>query len=337
MTFAVRITGIGSAFPANRVTNDDLIHRLARLDVETSDRWIRERTGIRERCFSDLSNIHESNAGLGTTAALKALEMAAKSPQDLDQIIVATCSPDTLLPSTACWLQHNIGAKRAWAMDINAACSGFVFGLVTASQFIQTGQARTALVVGSEVLHPYLNWEDRSSCILFGDAAGAAVLEAVPTDSDHRILDWSLQSDGKFGDLLYIQNDGAGRAIEAGPLSDLTNKIVMNGREIFKVAVRTLTQFALQTLNANGMSIQDVDWFVPHQANKRIIEAVAQRLELPFKKVLVNVDRYGNTSAATIPTMLNEAVRDGRIKEGQLLLLDVFGAGFTYGTMLIRW
>lgn len=337
MTHAVRITGTGSAFPSQRISNETLSRRLAQLGVETSDHWIRERTGICERRYSGMANPAESNSSLAATAATRALEMAGKSPREIDQIVVATCSPDTLIPSTACWLQQKIGADRAWAMDINAACSGFIYGLVTASQFIHNGHAKTALVVGSEVLHPYLNWKDRGSCILFGDAAGAAVIEHVPEGSHNRVLAWHLQSDGKFGDLLYIPACTEDETEDDGRLIDNVCKMVMNGREIFKVAVRTLAELAQYILDANGISIEQVDWFVPHQANQRILEAVAQRLKLPFEKVLINVDRYGNTSSATIPTVLDEAIRDGRIRKGQLLLLDAFGAGFTYGAMLIRW
>jgi 3-oxoacyl-[acyl-carrier-protein] synthase-3 len=222
-------------------------------------------------------------------------------------------------------------------MDINAACSGFVYGLVTADQFLSAGRSRTALVVGSEVLHPFMDWKDRGSCILFGDGAGAAVVERVPADSNGRILSWDLSSDGKFGDLLVIPPFYSAGNLSSDEPSCNASKMLMNGREIFKVAVRTLTEFAHLALSKNGFSIEDIDWFVPHQANLRILEAVAQRLNLPGEKVLINVDRYGNTSAATIPTVLDEAVRDGRIQEGQLLLLDAFGAGFTYGAMLIRW
>jgi 3-oxoacyl-[acyl-carrier-protein] synthase-3 len=337
MTFAARITGTGSAFPANRVTNADLSERLAAMDVQTSDQWIRERTGIVERRYADLTKEAIPNASLAADAALNALQMAGKTAEDIDQIILATCSPDTLLPSTACRMQHIIGAHRAWAMDINAACSGFVFGLVTATQFIVSGQSSTVLVVGSEVLNPYLNWKDRSSCILFGDGAGAAVVEQVSADSRQRVISWSLSSDGKYGDLLLIPAVHAGTGAFAEQTGFKDGKMVMNGREIFKVAVRTLSDFARLVLSENGFNIEDVDWFVPHQANQRILEAVALRLKLPAEKVLINVDRYGNTSAATIPTVLDEAVRDGRIQKGQLLLLDAFGAGFTYGAMLIRW
>lgn len=337
MTFAARITGTGSAFPPTRVTNIDISNKLASLDVHTSDQWIRERTGIVERRYADLSQVELPNASLSAQAAEKALEMAGKSPEDLDQIILATCSPDALLPSTACRVQHKIGAHRAWAMDINAACSGFVYGVVTAIQFIATGQSKTVLVIGSEVLHPFMNWKDRASCILFGDGAGAAIVEQAPPDDDQRILSWRLSSDGKFGDLLTISPFYSGNEPFSDHFSSNDSKLAMNGREIFKVAVRTLTEFAQHILEKNHFSIEDVDWFVPHQANQRILEAVAQRLRLPAEKVLINVDRYGNTSAATIPTMLDEAIRDGRIKKGQLLLLDAFGAGFTYGAMLIRW
>ncbi len=336
MTFAAKITGTGSTFPSKVVTNADLSDRLARLGVETNDQWIRERTGIHQRRFVDLSNDRKPNAALGAAAAQNALEMAGKTAKDLDQIIVGTCSPDTLLPSTACWIQQSIGATNAWAMDINAACSGFVYGVVTACQFIASGQSRTVLVIGTEVLHPHLDWNDRSSCILFGDGAGAAIIERVPEDSQSRIVSWQLSSDGQFGNLLYIPTydvDAQGRVDKGGPDTHL----VMNGREIFKVAVRTLTGFAQKTLLQKGLTVEDVDWFIPHQANQRILEAVAHRLNMPWERVLINVDRYGNTSAATIPTILDEAVRDGRIQEGQLLLLDAFGAGFTYGAMLIRW
>jgi 3-oxoacyl-[acyl-carrier-protein] synthase-3 len=337
MTFASRITGTGSAFPPHRVTNTDLSRELSRLGVETNDRWIRERTGIRERRYADLSGEQRPNAALAAEAAVNALEMAGRSAQDIDQIILATCTPDAMVSSLGCWVQQKIGATRAWAMDINAACSGFVYGLATAVQFIASGQSRTVLVVGSEVIHPFLDWTDRRSCILFGDGAGAAVVEQVPAESHHRILSWHLSSDGNYWDLLYVPPFH-----QAGP--DLLNhdqchdsRMVMNGRDIFKVAVRTLTEFALLALKGNGLGVQDVDWFVPHQANQRILEAVAQRLGFPPEKVLINVDRYGNTSAATIPTVMDEAVRDGRIQKGQLLLLDAFGAGFTYGAMLVRW
>ena len=337
MDFAARVTGTGSAFPENRVSNAGIVKSLAKLGVETSDTWIHERTGIRERRISDVENPAEQNSSLGFSAAQKALEMAGKSPEDIDQIIYATCSPDTLLPSTACWLQHKIGAHNAWAMDINAACSGFIYGLVTAEKFIQTGQVKTALIVGGEVLNPFLNWEDRNSCILFGDGAGAAIVEQVPADSTQRILSSHLLSDGNLWELFHMPAGGSNMEVTPERYSLKLNKFQMKGKEIFKIAVRTLADFANYALKKNQMTVKELDWFVPHQANRRIIEAVANRLNLPMEKVLINVDRYGNTSAATIPTALDEAVRDGIIKSGQTVLLDAFGAGLTYGSILLRW
>jgi 3-oxoacyl-[acyl-carrier-protein] synthase III len=337
MEFAARITGTGSAFPPQRVTNQDLALRLAQAGVETNDRWIRERTGINERRISAPDDPGDHNSSLGLGAARKALEMAGKTPNDIDQIVYATCSPDTLLPSTACWLQHKLGATRAWGMDINAACSGFVYALATAEQFLHSGQTQTALVVGAEVLSPFVNWTDRQSCILFGDGAGAAVVERVAVDSDRRILSSHLLSDGNLWDLFYIPAGGSSRLLTPERYARNLHTMHMKGREIFKVAVRTLADFAHQALTRNQMTIRDLDWFVPHQANRRIIDAVAQRLEIPMEKVLINVDRFGNTSAATVPTALDEAVRDGRIREGHTVLLDSFGAGLTYGSVLMRW
>ena len=282
-------------------------------------------------------NPDEHNSSLGVAAARKALDMAGRTPADVDQIIYATCTPDTLIPSTACWLQHKIDAPRAWAMDINAACSGFVYGLATADKFIQSGQTRTALVVGAEVLNPFINWEDRGSCILFGDGAGAAVVERTAADAPARILSSHLLSDGNLWELLYIPAGGSSMEVTPDRFSENLHKVRMNGKEIFKVAVRTLAEFALRSLAESGYTVDDLDWFIPHQANYRIIEAVAKRIDCPLEKVIVNVDRCGNTSAATIPTALDEAVRDGRIQPGHLVLLDSFGAGLTYGAILMRW
>lgn len=337
MPYAATITGTGCAFPRNRVTNKDIVQRLEKDNITTNDQWIRERTGIRERRFSDLENSDEHNSSLGVAAARKALHMAGRTPEQIDQILYATCTPDTLIPSTACWLQHKIGAPQAWAMDVNAACSGFVYGLATAEKFIQSGHTKTALVVGAEVLNPFINWKDRGSCILFGDGAGAAVVERTEPDAPARILSSHLLSDGNLWELLYIPAGGSRMEVTPGRFSKNLHKMRMYGKEIFKVAVRTLAEFANRALESNGYCIDDVDWFIPHQANYRIIEAVAKRLRCPMEKVVVNVDRYGNTSAATIPTALDQAVRDGRIQKGQLVLLDSFGAGLTYGAILMRW
>jgi 3-oxoacyl-[acyl-carrier-protein] synthase-3 len=337
MNFAARITGTGSAFPRKRITNHDIVQKLSGLGISTSDQWIRERTGICERRISEAGNAAEYNSSLGLSAAQNALEMAGKSADDIDQIIYATCSPDTPLPSSACWLQHKINADNAWGMDINAACSGFIYGLSTAEKFIRSGQVKTALVVGAEVLNPIIDWEDRNSCILFGDGAGAAVVDRVDSNSSRRILDCHLRSDGHLWNLLYVPAGGSNMELTPERYARKLQKIKMKGKEIFKIAVKTLGDFALSILNKNQMTTDDLDWFVPHQANRRIIEAVANRLKLPMEKVLVNVDRYGNTSSATIPTVLDEANRDGRLKHGQTILLDAFGAGLTYGAMLMRW
>lgn len=337
MEYAARLTGTGSAFPRNRISNMDISQKLALSGIETSDSWIRERTGIAERRMSMPGNPEEHNSSLGLAAALNALKMAGKTPLDIDQIIYSTCTPDTIIPSTACWLQHKLGAARAWGMDLNAACSGFIYGLSIADQFIRTGHVKTCLVIGAEILSSIINWEDRSSCILFGDGAGAAIVERTQETSSRRILSTHLLSDGTLWELLHIPAGGSAQPVTPEMISQNLNKIHMNGREIFKIAVRTLSSFALKALKKNQMTVDMLDWFIPHQANFRIIEAVAKRLNLPMEKVLVNVDRYGNTSSATVPTMMDEAVRDGRIQKGQTVLLDAFGAGLTYGAVLLRW
>jgi 3-oxoacyl-[acyl-carrier-protein] synthase-3 len=337
MMFAARITGTGSAFPKKRMSNDDLVKMVATKGVKTSDEWIRERTGICERRISDLEDPDESNSSLGLRASTLALEMAGKTPADIDQIIFATCTPDTKLPSSACWLQHKIGAKNAWATDVNAACSGFLYGVTIADQFIRSGQVKTSLVVGGEVLSSINNWEDRGVCILFGDGAGAAVIERVPGNSPHRVLSSHLHSDGNLWELLYVPAGGSSEVFTPERYHQNRHLIRMNGKEVFKVAVRTLTKFAQTALEENQMTGEDLDWFIPHQANLRIIDAVAKRLNIPMEKVIINVDLYGNTSSATVPTALDEAVRDGRITAGQTVLFDVFGAGLTYGSLLLRW
>ncbi len=330
--YASRITGTGSAFPERRVTNDELSKTL-----DTNDEWIRERTGIRERRVSEPGNPAEQNSSLGARAALRALEMAGKRPEDVDAIFYATCTPDTPIPSTACWVQKKLGAHRAWAIDLNAACSGFVFGLSSADQFIRTGAVKTALVIGADVLSSTTDWSDRTSCILFGDGAGAAVVERPDADNAHRVLSSHLQTDGELWELFHTPAGGSNLEVTPEVYEQKLHKMKMKGKEIFKVAVRTLSDFALRAAEANGMNLGDIDWVVPHQANLRIIEAVAKRLDLHMEKMIVNIDRYGNTSAATVPTALDEAVRDGRIKSGQVVLLDVFGAGLTYGSVLLRW
>jgi 3-oxoacyl-[acyl-carrier-protein] synthase-3 len=330
--FAARVTGTGSAFPAKRMTNAEISSL-----VDTNDEWIRERTGIVERRISDVSNPNEHNSSLGLKAALQAMEMAGKKPEDIDQILYATCTPDTLIPSTACWLQQKLGAKRASAVDLNAACSGFVYGLSMADQFIKTGHSKTTLIVGAEVTSQFVNWQDRGSCILFGDGAGAAIVERANADSPHRIFSTHLGADGALWDLFYMPGGGSNMQITEEVRARGDHKMKMKGKEIFKVAVKTLADYASQALDANGLSLKDVDWVIPHQANLRIIEATAKRIDFPMDRVLVNVDRFGNTSAATVPTAMDEAIRDGRIKPGHVVLMTVFGAGLTYGSAILRF
>ena len=336
MGFAAKIIGTGSAFPKRRMTNDDVARKLTEFGLATNDQWIRERTGIAERRISNVRNESELNSSLGARAAQKAMEMAGRQPEDIDQIIYATCSPDTPMPSTACWLQKKIGAHRAWVMDINAACSGFIYAAVTAEQFIRSGHSRCVLVIGGEVLSHFINWQDRTICILFGDGAGAAVVERVAARSRQRILSSYLSSDGTLSELLYVPAGGSALEVTPERYAQSLHKMRMSGREIFKVAVRTLTECALRSLEQARIPAVNLDWFVPHQANLRIIEAVANRIGIAMDKVIVNLDRYGNTSAATIPTALDEAIRDGRIQEGQTVLTDAFGAGLTAGAMVFR-
>ncbi|HAR44252.1 MAG TPA: 3-oxoacyl-ACP synthase [Bdellovibrionales bacterium] len=330
--YASRITGTGSAFPKRRLTNLEIAQ-----NIETSDEWIRERTGIVERRISEPGNPDELNSSLGLAAAKRALEMAGKRPEDIDQILYATASPDTIIPSTACWLQQKLGAKNAWALDMNAACSGFLYALTVADQFIKTGSSKTILVIGSEVLSTFVNWKDRGSCILFGDGAGAVIVERTTADSPSRIISSHLHSDGSFWELLHVPAGGSAMEVTAARHAEGLDKVHMKGKEIFKVAVKTLSDYAALALEVNHLKLSDLDWFIPHQANLRIIEAVAKRLDLPMEKVLLNIERFGNTSSATVPSMLDEAVRDGRIKSGQTVLMDVFGAGLTYGSVLVRW
>lgn len=330
--FASRISGTGSGFPANRVTNEDLSKRL-----ETNDAWIRERTGILERRISEPLNPDEQNSSLGLKAAMQALEMAGKKATDIDAIIYATCSPDTLIPSTGCWLQQKLGATNAWAIDLNAACSGFVFGLSIADQYIRGGAVKTVLVVGADVLSTFTNWNDRTSCILFGDGAGAMLVERTETDNPHRILSTHLRTDGSLWELFHTPAGGSNMEVTPERHEQGLDKMHMKGKEIFKHAVRTLVEYAQIALDANQLKVSDVAWVVSHQANLRIIEAVAKRLAVPMDRMIVNIDRFGNTSAATVPTAFDEAVRAGRVKSGDLILFVVFGAGLTYGSVLLRW
>ena len=321
-----RIVGTGSYVPERVLTNADLERMVA-----TSDSWIVERTGIRERRIAAPG---EACSDLGTKAAERALEAAGLTAADLDLILVATCTGDSPLPSTACLIQHRLGAVRAAACDISAACCGFVYALAVGEAYVKTG-LRHILVVGAEVMSVITDWTDRSTCILFGDGAGAVVLG--PADGDRGILSSHLHSDGNLWDLICVPGGGSRIPPSDKMLADGLQYIKMKGNETFKVAVKTLEESARETLSANHLSMDDLDLYVPHQANARIIKAVADRLELPMEKVVLNMDRYGNTSAASIPLALDEAVRAARVKDGSLVMIAAFGSGLTWASALIRW
>jgi 3-oxoacyl-[acyl-carrier-protein] synthase-3 len=321
-----RITGTGSYAPAKVLTNVGLERMVA-----TSDEWIVERTGIRERRIAAAG---EACSDLGVVAAERALKAAGVAAADLDFILVATCTGDQPMPATACLIQHRLGAIRAAACDLGAACCGFVYALSVADAYVRTGM-RHVLVVGSEVMSVIMDWTDRNTCVLFGDGAGAVVVSA--TDENRGILSTHLHSDGSLCDLITVPGGGSRMPPSEKVINERMQYMKMKGNETFKVAVRTLEDVARETLAANGLTVADVDLYVPHQANVRIIRAVAERLGLPMEKVVLNMDRYGNTSAASIPLALDEAVRDGRIKDGSVIMMGAFGAGLTWASALIRW
>ncbi|HEY5648782.1 MAG TPA: beta-ketoacyl-ACP synthase III [Nitrospiria bacterium] len=322
-----QIIGTGSYLPQKILTNRDLQEK-----VETTEQWILERTGIRERRIADEK---EASSDLAEKAARRALEMAGIHVNDLDLIIVATATPDMFFPSTACLVQERIGAKQAAAFDVNAACSGFLYGLSIADHYLRGGDFRNVLIVGSEVMSRIIDWSDRNTCVLFGDGAGAVVLGC--TKEDRGVVSTHLHSDGKLWDLIQVPGGGSRIPPSASMVAEGLPFVKMKGNETFKVAVRTLEEAVIETLKANNLEAEEISLLVPHQANIRIIRAVAQRLGLPMEKVMVNVDRYGNTSAASIPIALDEAVREGRVKDGDLLLFEAFGAGLTWASALVRW
>lgn len=322
-----RIIGTGAYAPRRIMTNHDL-----KKIVETTDTWIAERTGIRER---RIAADDEAASDLAVKAAQSALQAAGVNGRDVELILVATSTPDMFFPSTACLVQDRLGASQAVAFDLSAACSGFLFALSVGDQYIRNGVFSTILVIGSEVMSRIVNWADRNTCILFGDGAGAVVLK--PTKGEHGILSSHLHSDGKFWDLIHVP--GGGSRIPPSPtmISQHKQFIKMKGNETFKVAVRTLEEAAHEALKASHVTPQDIALFIPHQANLRIIQATAERLGIPLSKVVMNLDRYGNTSAASIPMALDEAVQNGRLKEGDLVLFSAFGAGLTWASALVRW
>ena len=319
-----RIAGTGSALPKQVVTNDDLAKR-----VDTSDEWIATRTGIRQR---HVAGEGETTVSLGEEAARKAMEAAGVTPDEIDLIVFGTTTPDLIFPSSACLMQARLGIAGCPAFDVNAACSGFIYALAVADKFVRSGDYRCALVVGSETLTRMVDWNDRSTCVLFGDGAGAVVLKA---DSDTGILSTHLHADGSKKELLWNPV-----GVSAGFKPEEPNagvKVVMAGNEVFKHAVKALDSVVDETLQANGLDRHDLDWLIPHQANLRIIEATAKRLDMPMERVIVTVDKHGNTSSGSVPLALDAAVRSGRIQRGQLVLLEAFGGGFTWGSALLRY
>jgi len=323
MPFA-KIIGTGAYLPRNVVSNDALAAELAEKGVETSDQWIVERTGIRQRHLAD-RGVRCSE--LATHAALQALERAGVSADSLDLIIVATSTPDVIFPSTACLVQKNIQAVRAAAFDVQAVCSGFIYAMSTANAFIRSGQARRVLVIGSEVFSSILDWTDRSTCVLFGDGAGAVVLEASDAPG---ILATELHADGKQEGILYARGGVAYGEVHGDPF------LRMDGQAVFKFAVNALSRSAQSVCKQAGVDLDEVDWLIPHQANLRIINFIARKLHIPAERVVVTVDQHANTSAASVPLALHAAVADGRIQPGQLAMLQGVGGGFTWGSVLVR-
>jgi len=318
------ITGCGSYLPDCVVTNDDLASR-----VDTSDAWIVERTGIRER---HIAAEDEATSDLALAAARRALKDAGLTANDIGLIIVATATPDLTFPATAALVQAGLGMTGGFAFDLQAVCSGFVYALATADNFIKAGQSQRALVIGAEVFSRILDWSDRGTCVLFGDGAGAVVLEAAEgegTSADRGVLTSHLHSDGRLKDLLFAGG---------GPATTGTSGVVrMRGREVFRHAVGKLSEVIEESLEALSLSPLDLDWIVPHQANQRILDGTARKMSIPTEKVVVTVDRHANTSAASIPLALDVAVKDGRIKRGDLLLLEAMGGGLTWGAAILRW
>lgn len=322
------ILGIGSAVPKRVITNADL-----EKIVDTSDRWIIERTGIKERRASEPG---ENTSEYCERAARVAMERAGVTPADIDLIIVGTATPDFPFPSTAAVLQERLGTKGQMAFDVTAACSGFLYGLIIADQFVKSGWARNALVIGAELLTRIINWQDRSTCVLFGDGAGAAVVGPA-NGTGHGIIASKANADGSTWPILHMPAGGTRMPVSTATVENNLHTISMEGNEVFRVAVRSLLDTAREVLEAAGCEPGDVDLFVPHQANMRIIDAVGKRIGIPEEKVFKNLERYGNTSAASIPIALTEAFESGRVRKGDLVLLDAFGAGATTAAVLMRW
>lgn len=322
------ILGTGSELPARVMTNAAL-ERL----VDTSDQWITERTGIKERRILEEG---KGNADMAHRASVRALKDAGIEARDLDAIIMGTVTPDYPFPSSACVLEHMLGARKAFSFDVNAACSGFLNALAVGNSFIQTGMIGNALIVGSDALSRLLNWKDRTTCILFGDGAGAVVLGAS-RDGERGILSARLRTDGSYVKTLYVPAGGSLKPATLESVRKNEHTIAMNGKEVFKVAVRSMEEISRDALDEAGVRVDQISLVIPHQANLRIITALAERLNIPMSRVMVNLERYGNTSAASVPVALDEARREGRIRRGDIILLNAFGAGFAWGAAVIKF
>ena len=319
--FRSKVIGVGGYLPDKIITNDELSKT-----VETSDEWIKERTGIQERRIADES---ETTSSLGIQAAKNAIKNAGISSEDIDLIILATATPDNTFPATATSIQSGLGIKKGYAYDVQAVCSGFVYALELADNAIRLGKSNYALVIGSETFSRILDWNDRSTCVLFGDGSGAVVLKSTDDNSSSQILSNHLFSDGDYKDMLYV---------DGGPsTSNNVGFLRMDGGGVFKHAVKNISSSIIEALNANKMTIEDIDWFVPHQANIRILESVAKKVGLSEDKIIVTVQKHANTSAASIPLALFDAVQEGKIKKDDLVLLEAMGGGFSWGSTLIRW
>ena len=323
-----QILGTGSYAPAKVVTNADLEKR-----VQTSDAWIVERTGIKER---RMAADGENTSDMALEAAKRALDMAGLKPDDLDGIIVGTISPDMPMPACAAFVQHKLGAKRCFAFDVSAACAGSLFGMSIAQQYIATGQAKRVLVIGVELLTRLIDWDDRNTCVLFGDAAGAMIL-GPSTDGNRGLLSTHLHTEGSLTEILCIKGGGSMHPASPQMLENKLHKVSMNGREVFKFAVRSLVEALEEAFAHNKMTASDVTHVIAHQANIRIIDAVLDRVGIPASKAFLNIEKYGNTSSASLPTTLDEANRAGRLKAGDTIAMMAIGAGMSYGSALVRW
>lgn len=323
-----QIIGTGSYAPEKIITNQDLEKM-----VETTDQWIRERTGIVQRHQAAPG---EQTSDMAVKASIRALEMASTSPEELDFIVVGTISPDMPMPSCASFVQAKLGARKAFAFDVSAACAGSLYGLSIADQYIRTGAARRVLVIGVELLTRILDWQDRNTCVLFGDAAGAMVM-GPSSDGSRGVLSTHLHSDGTLADILCIRGGGSLHPLSEEVLRQKLHKVSMNGREVYKVAVRALAEVMTESMEANQIKPEQVNHVIAHQANQRIIESVMSRLGIPLERCWLNISRYGNTSSASMPTTLDEANRAGRLRPGDLIAMMAIGAGIAWGSALVRW